>query len=383
LLTVGSLMSGIEGLALGLERTGMKLIWQVEINEYAFGVLQKRFPGVKKFRDARNCTGLADPNGGCGDKPETEIPPGRDFLEHVDVVCGGFPCQDISNAGKRKGIEGKRSGLWTEMARLVGEIRPTYVLVENVSALLQRGRGMDKVLGDLATLGYDAVWDCIPAEAVGAPHERDRVFILAYLPCERHGRGSEQPESCESPGSMAHAPVFGPQEQKDGRFLEGERGIQFLAGQPRTDEMAHPDGKRGGEVPRLPLGEREGLSDPDGSRGSGAHEKDLADADYAETGHVFSGTRPDVGDAAEKVSNPLRGGLEETIEQLKRRNLGEGGAWHRDPADDPSVESFVGRVAAGVPHRVDRIRCIGNSVVPQVAELWGIIINRFENDRLC
>jgi DNA-cytosine methyltransferase len=316
------MMSGIEGLALGLERTGMKILWQVEINDYAFGVLQKRFPGVKGFRDVRNCTGLADPNGGCGDMQKAEILPRRDFLEHVDVVCGGFPCQDISNAGERKGIEGKRSGLWTEMARLVGEIRPRYVLVENVSALLQRGRGMDKVLGDLATLGYDAVWDCIPAEAVGAPHERDRVFILAYLLCERAGRGSEQQESCESPGSMAYATINGPQEQKDGRFLEGTGWTQFLAGQPRTDEMAHPDGKRGGEVPRLPLREREGLSDPDGSGRSGANEKDLADADCAETGHVFSRTRPDVGDAEEKVSNPLRGGLEETLEQLKRRTLG-------------------------------------------------------------
>jgi site-specific DNA-cytosine methylase len=96
----------------------------------------------------------------------------------VDVICGGFPCQDISAAGSRVGIDGERSGLWSEYARLIGELRPRYVIVENVADLLIRGLAI--VLGDLAAIGYDAEWHCIPAAAVGADHWRDRLWIIAY-----------------------------------------------------------------------------------------------------------------------------------------------------------------------------------------------------------
>ena len=100
----------------------------------------------------------------------------------VDVICGGFPCQDISSAGKMVGIEGERSGLWSEIRRLCGELRPQFVVVENVSALLTGGDGewFARVLEDLASLGYDAEWHCIPASYVGALHQRDRVWIVAY-----------------------------------------------------------------------------------------------------------------------------------------------------------------------------------------------------------
>jgi DNA (cytosine-5)-methyltransferase 1 len=143
---------------LGLERAGMTCRWQVEIDDYATRVLEKHWPDVKRFRDIRT------------------INTGE--LEWVDLICGGFPCQDISNAGKRAGIDGERSGLWSEFARIIRDLRPRYVLVENVAALLVRG--IDRVLGDLAACGYDAEWDCIPAAAVGAHHIRDRLFILAY-----------------------------------------------------------------------------------------------------------------------------------------------------------------------------------------------------------
>jgi site-specific DNA-cytosine methylase len=104
-------------------------------------------------------------------------------VPYVDVLCGGFPCQDLSYAGKGAGLDGERSGLWGEYARLIRELRPRYVVVENVSALLARGLG--RVLGDLAACGYDAEWDCIPASAVGAPHRRDRVWLVAYPGGER------------------------------------------------------------------------------------------------------------------------------------------------------------------------------------------------------
>lgn len=153
-----SLFSGIGGLDLGLERAGMTCVAQVEIDDYASKVLAKHWPSVIRFRDVRDC--------------------GAHNLPPADLICGGFPCQDISYAGKGAGLSGERSGLWYEFARIICEVRPRYVLVENVAALLTRG--LSDVLSTLASFGYDAEWQCIPAAALGAPHRRDRVFIIAY-----------------------------------------------------------------------------------------------------------------------------------------------------------------------------------------------------------
>lgn len=164
MMTIGSLFAGIGGIELGLEMTeGFKTLWQVEIDSYAQKVLRLRFPESELFEDVRLV--------------------GKDNLKRVDLLCGGFPCQDISNAGKRKGIEGERSGLWSEFFRIICEIRPRYVLVENVAALL--GRGFGRVLGDLASCGYDAEWDCLPSAAFGAPHLRDRLFLVGYTKGKR------------------------------------------------------------------------------------------------------------------------------------------------------------------------------------------------------
>jgi DNA (cytosine-5)-methyltransferase 1 len=159
--TFGSLFSGIGGLDLGLERAGMMCRWQVEIDEFATRVLERHWPDVARFRDVREC--------------------GAHNLGRVDLIAGGFPCQDISpngNRSERLGLDGARSGLWAEFARIVRDLRPRYVLVENVSALSCRGLG--RVLGDLAAIGFDAEWECFPAAAFGAPHFRDRTFIVAY-----------------------------------------------------------------------------------------------------------------------------------------------------------------------------------------------------------
>ena len=166
-LTFGSLFAGIGGLDLGLERAGMECKWQVEIDDYATKVLEKHWPNVARFRDVREC--------------------GKHNLEPVDLICGGFPCQDVSLAGKRAGLEGKRTTLWSEFHRIICETRPRWVLAENVPGLLSSddGRFFGKVLRDLAESGYDAEWDCIPAAAVGAPHFRDRLFIIAYSDSQR------------------------------------------------------------------------------------------------------------------------------------------------------------------------------------------------------
>src|SRR4030095_11900529 len=149
---------------LGWERGGMTCKWQVEIDPFCRKVLTKHWPHVPKYADVRDV--------------------GAHNLERVDLVCGGFPCQDVSVAGKHAGIEGERSGLWAQMERVIREIRPAFVLVENVEGLLIRGMGT--VLGDLAAAGYDAEWACLSARDFGAPHERERVF-LAASPDPEHG----------------------------------------------------------------------------------------------------------------------------------------------------------------------------------------------------
>jgi DNA (cytosine-5)-methyltransferase 1 len=206
-LTVGSLFSGIGGFDLGLERAGMRTLWFCEQNDFARRVLAAHWPEVPCYWDVRELVGRS--------------------VEPVDVLCGGFPCQDLSVAGKGAGIGGARSGLWSEYARLVRELRPRYVVVENVSALL--ARGLDVVLGDLAACGYDAEWDCIPASAVGAPHQRDRVWLVAYPECgqlrEQSGRSSRPGRSSASLVAVdgETQPVADPDDQRRHRAGELEQ----------------------------------------------------------------------------------------------------------------------------------------------------------------
>lgn len=162
-LRVLDLFSGIGGFSLGLERTGgFETVAFCEIEEFPRKVLAKHWPDVPCYGDVRTLTAERLAADGIA----------------VDVITGGFPCQDISFAGKGAGLAGERSGLFYEVARLVGELEPRFVLLENVGALLSRG--LDAVLGTLASLGYDAEWHCIPASYVGAPHRRDRIWIVAY-----------------------------------------------------------------------------------------------------------------------------------------------------------------------------------------------------------
>ena len=167
-LKVLDLFSGIGGFSLGLERTGgFETVAFCEIEKFPQKVLAKHWPGVPIYEDVRNVTAKQLRSDGI-------IP---------NVITGGFPCQDISVAGNQKGIgEGTRSGLWSECARLVGEIRPDYAIFENVTALLSGadGKWFERVLWDLSEVGYDAEWHCIPASELGAHHHRDRVWIISY-----------------------------------------------------------------------------------------------------------------------------------------------------------------------------------------------------------
>lgn len=282
------LFSGIGGFSLGLEATGgFETVAFCEIDPYARAVLGTHWPGVPIYDDVRALTGDALRRDGIA----------------VDAICGGFPCQDLSFAGRRAGLEGARSGLWSEYARLIGELRPRVVIVENVPGLLSLGMG--RVLGYLSALGYDAVWDCVPASAVGAPHRRDRVWVVAHTDHPRlEGRDS---------GEL--------------RERAGER-----AARSSSAHVADAEGERRGETRGLRRNE------PEERTGGGG--ETLADP-----------------------TRQLRHGQRTVSEQAGRREFADGSWW--------VSESGIRRVAHGVPRRVDRLRCLGNAVVPQIPYLLG------------
>jgi DNA (cytosine-5)-methyltransferase 1 len=241
------LFSGIGGFSLGLERTGgFRTVAFCEIDPYCRAVLTKHWPGIPIHGDIREFQGIS-----------------------AEVICGGFPCTDISSAGGKVGIGGERSGLWKEQARIIGRVRPKYVIVENVSALLARGLG--NVLGDLAALGYDAEWHCISAASIGAPHGRDRIWIIGY---PNEGGQSGYPVNAEASRMPPHV--------ADAKCGLGPLG-RYLAGDGWQQELV--------------------------------------------------------------AGNP----------------------WGSAPEDQPD---FLG-VDDGLPSRMDRLRSIGNSIVPQIAEMIG------------
>lgn len=160
MLTFGSLFAGVGGFDYGFEKAGMRCQWQVECEPYCQKVLTKHWPNVGAWDDVRT------------------FPPSPAEDWRVDVICGGFPCQDISLAGSGKGIDGEQSGLWNEYARIICELRPTFAVVENSPALTIRGLG--RILGCLAESGYDAEWDVLPAAVFGAHHLRARIFVIAW-----------------------------------------------------------------------------------------------------------------------------------------------------------------------------------------------------------
>jgi DNA (cytosine-5)-methyltransferase 1 len=282
-MTFGSLFSGVGGIDLGLERAGMTCKWQVEIDPFCRKVLAKHWPDVRRYEDVRTV--------------------GADNLEPVDVIAGGFPCQDVSEAGNRAGIkEGTRSGLWFEYHRIICELRPRYVLVENVTGLLSNG--MDRVLGELAESGYDAEWQVLSAADMGAPHQRKRVFIIATMADSKQSRFLE-----DETGTDAR------RMEDTGRKMHSKRGPQAVPPNSSCANVAHPTGQQ--------------------CNGSDDH------------GEGRSRSLPEPGD-----------GVKET----------------RSYRDWWTTEPNVGRVANGVPDTVDRLKSLGNAVVPQCAEYIGRMI---------
>lgn len=311
-LGVLDLFAGIGGFSLGLERTGgFETVAFCEIEKYPQKVLAKHWPGVPIYDDVRELTAERLARDGIG----------------VDVITGGFPCQDISAAGKQAGIaDGTRSGLWSECARLLGSIQPRYAIFENVTALLSGngGQWFEQVLWDISQVGYDAEWHCIPASAIGARHRRDRVWIIAY---PKSGRWAErgQREELKRPESGGNG---------EARYVENACSRR-LRGQGK------------GEIQQQRRAETVSSGKAVADTNSNAHSKRPLSAEWGGRGEVY---------------DSLRNGL---------RNRGAG-------YDVWATESRLGRVAHGVPRTMDRLKCLGNAVVPQIPELIGRAILEHE-----
>jgi len=352
-LRVLDLFSGIGGFSLGLERTGgFEAVAFCEIEPYPRAVLKKHWPDVPRFHDVKRLRGRRDAFIGYS-TDTVELLVG--LAGTIDVICGGFPCQDISLAGKGAGLDGERSGLWSEYRRLIEEVRPRYAVIENVSAL--RSRGLDQVLGSLAKIGYDAEWHCIPASAVGAPHQRDRIWIVAYS-------GSEVQSMGYATGARRNEGLCTP-----GRAIRDESGSEEP--QRRSDEVAHPDHSRLQGWLSAELSERAGeraawtcdtsVADTDtDSEGADRHSRGTQ-AEYA----LFGDSSQDLPDTGGYPSERLGS----CVGAVSERD------WWR-------VEPDVGRVAHGVPSRVDRLRALGNAVVPQIPEIIGQAILAFERSKV-
>ncbi len=305
-MNVLDLFSGIGGFSLGLERAGFKTVAFCEIEPYCRAVLRRHWPDVRQYDDVRTLTAEQLAADGIA----------------VDVICGGFPCQDISVAGKGAGITGERSGLWKEYARLIGELRPRYVIVENVAALL--GRGMGVVLGDLAEIGYDAEWHCISAADVGARHLRERIWIVGY---PEH-IGFNAAEVTGSIEAGIHDSKTWP--QQTGEFARPDQQQPFVA----DADVKH--GKRRGESQQ-----------PNSEAGASWHKSKRRGKPFAYA-------------CIERLE--VQRALASRIES-QLNDAGNDCRWEPEPA--------VGRVVNGVPRRVDRLKGLGNAVVPQIPEIIG------------
>ena len=319
MLTIGSLFSGIGGLELGLEVAGVgKTIWQVEQDDFCRNVLAKHWPEAERFDDIKTV--------------------GADNLRYADIICGGFPCQDISLAGSGAGLAGERSGLWGEMYRVIREIRPQFVIVENVPAITSRGLGT--VLGDLASCGYNAEWDCISAASIGACHRRDRLFIIAYNTDPNSGRREVK------------------REQEHGKQQSQRRDEPDGLGKTGRREGAHDSANP----------EREPV-------------RDKSKRDTSRRVNVQAGRQAQsVDDGKEGDSaNPEREGLQE-----RERAQGEWTYASIAGGHGGNVEPrFCPVIPNGFPGRVARLKALGNAVVPAVAYQVGRALLQRINEANC
>ena len=330
----GSLFTGIGGIDLGLDMAGMECAWQVEVDEFCREILEREWPNARRY----------------GNIFELDA----EELESVDLICGGFPCQPVSVAGQRAGTSDER-WLWPEFARIIRQVRPRWVVAENVAGLLSAnsGRAFAEVLRDLAESGYDAVWDVFPAGGpggVGALHRRERIFIVA------HSNGVKQATQSRDVGEVS------------GLSEEGGTDISSVVSGRGSKNVA--DSIRIGED----------FKDVAYTDGSGQQQGDETMEKKTSKQSNSSGVQ-----SRQDVSNTNDSGLQGRVSNRKpnsegRQKSGDGCSTKRSFGWEGSgdyiwtVEPDVGRVADGVPKRIHRLKALGNAVVPQVAKQIGEMI---------
>jgi len=311
------LFSGIGGFALGAYWAGLRFDnhFFSDIEKYAIALYQKRFSDAIPL----------------GDITKIDTVELKEKYGNAWVLTGGFPCQDISIAGKGVGIEGKRSGLWFEYWRLIRDLRPRIAVMENVGAITFRG--LDAVLGSLAEIGYNAEWQDIRAEDMGAPHKRERIWIIAY------------------PGSIVPTGL--------GQGLWGHLGRESEGVSGDTNEK---------------------IPDPSVKRGECGQARKSWEHTQCEEGILG---RSDTGEVSYTDGKRLEGRKEsrefeekwENSEQFHKRYGKFTGTNHW------SIEPDVGRLAHGIPRRMDRLKGLGNAIVPQIAMiLWTLVKSILEEE---
>jgi DNA (cytosine-5)-methyltransferase 1 len=360
-----ALFAGAGGGILGGVLLGWRTVAAVEIEAYPRAVLLQRqadgiLPRFPVWDDVRTFEG----------KP---------WSGRVDVISGGFPCQDISVAGKGVGIDGKRSGLWKEFARIIGEVRPKYIFVENSPALVRRGLAV--VLGDLAELGYDATWCVLGADDAGAPHRRKRIWIKGELGNSRserrnagrnHNGENERTESGATDQYASNLANTKSQRCGETREFRYDESTERIAG--GGEDVADPQSKcrRRGFCETESIGNGVELANS-GCSVSNANQLDVDGGGYG-AGEISQQQSACVSGVFSNSDGKRGCGGASGVEDAENAWESSGGEgrllwWESEPE--------LGRVAHGVAHRVDRLKAIGNGQVPAVAALaWENLSNR-------
>lgn len=341
-----ALFAGAGGGILGGHLLGWRTVCAVEIEPYAAGVLV-----------ARQNDGILPPFPIWDDVCTFD---GRPWRGRVDVISGGFPCQDISIAGKGKGLEGERSGLWREMARIIGEVRPRYVLVENSPMLTVRGGA--RVIGDLAEMGYDCRWGIVSAADAGAPHKRERIWIYAT----DASQGGCDCRGCDKPRRHLLHNGNGNAEESDAARSGWERGVGEACENVADADQIMRNGSRNARDGRAEFTDgSKTVADTDSERFQRIGEERNSEGSAGLCDREGRDKEPSMADTENKGNVRRNRKLESAQREMRELGRsaedGSGEWWETEPN--------VGRVVDELAARVDRLKAIGNGQVPAVVRL--------------
>jgi DNA (cytosine-5)-methyltransferase 1 len=369
-LKILDLFSGLGGFSLGLERTGkFKTVAFCEIDKYCTLLLQKHWKGVKIYEDVRKIN-----------KEQFDT----DGIEYPDIITGGFPCQPFSVAGKQKGTGDDRH-LWPEMFRIIKTFKPKFVIGENVKGLIniQDGVVFETVCTDLESEGYEVQAFNIPAAGVGAPHRRERIWILATNVAnsisdnerEQITRGDEEERRIQEKYRQNNSTAR--QSSRTGAIRNGDRGYEDMANTESERTRSNNEGVRQGisgiNRGQGTIGTKKDMANSNTRFSNGTNEEIFSRGQTSNTSSTGGGDKDVANTESEQSHSNDNGQEQREISQQEQIELGgrSGGTlWPSNWEFEPDV----GRVAHGIPGRVHRLKGLGNSIVPQIAEEIGYAI---------